>query len=119
MSRFEFLGCYSPRVILLGRRSLGAEKSNRRSRQYRASSGPPQKTKKVNFQNQCSGIEAPRAWPSKAIKCGDHGSVSHGDMRGSWRDQRRAGSNCVSKRTEAACQSPIKLWPHLQAHSLP
>jgi hypothetical protein len=40
-----------PRVILLGRRFLGAEKSNRRSRQYRASSGPPQKTEKVNFQS--------------------------------------------------------------------
>jgi hypothetical protein len=54
-----------PRVTLLGRRFLGAEKSNRRSRQYRASLGPPQKTEKVNFQNQCSGIKAPRAWPVK------------------------------------------------------
>jgi hypothetical protein len=59
----------------------------------------------VNFQNQCSGIEAPRAWPCKAIKCGDHGSVNRGDRRDSWHDQKRAGSNCVSKRTEAACQS--------------
>jgi hypothetical protein len=72
-----------PRVILLGRRFLGAEKSNHRSRQYRASSGPPQRTKKVNFQNQCSGIEAPHAWPCKTIKCEDNGSVSHGDRRGS------------------------------------
>jgi hypothetical protein len=32
----------------------------------------------VNFQNQCSGIETPRAWPSKNIKCGDHESVSRG-----------------------------------------
>jgi hypothetical protein len=108
-----------PRVILLGRRPLGAEKSNRRSRQYCAPLGPSQRTKKVNFQNQCSGIEAPRAWPSKTIKCGDHGSVSRGDKRDSWRDRRRTGSNCVSKCTEAACQSPIKLWPHLQAHFLP
>jgi hypothetical protein len=43
--------------------SLGAEKSNRRSRQCRASLGPPQKIEKVNFQNQCSSIEAPRTWP--------------------------------------------------------
>jgi hypothetical protein len=76
-----------PRVILLGRRLLGAEKSHRRSRQYRASSGPPQKTEKVKFQNQCSGIEAPRAWPSETIKYGSHGSVSRGDMRDSWREQ--------------------------------
>jgi hypothetical protein len=47
--------------MLIRRRFLGAEKSHRRSRQYRASSGPPQKTEKMNFQNQCSGIEAPRA----------------------------------------------------------
>jgi hypothetical protein len=73
----------------------------------------------VNFQNQCSGIEAPRAWPSKAIKCGDHGSVSHGDKRGSWRDRRQTGSNYDSKRTEAVCQSSVKLWPHLQARILP
>jgi hypothetical protein len=108
-----------PRVILHGRRFLGAEKSNRRSRQYRASSGPPQKTEKVNFQNQCSGIGAPRAWPSKTIKCRGHGSVSRGDRHDSWRDRRRTGSNYASKRTEAACQLPIKLWPHLHARFLP
>jgi hypothetical protein len=39
-----------PRVILFGRQFLGAEKANRRSRQYCASSGPPQKTEKVIFQ---------------------------------------------------------------------
>jgi hypothetical protein len=98
-----------PRVILLGWRPLGAEKSNRHSRQYCAPSGPPQRTKKVNFQNQCSGIEAPRAWLSKTIKCGDHGLVSHGDRCDSWRYQRRTNNNCVSKRIEAACRSPIKL----------
>jgi hypothetical protein len=54
-----------PPVILLGRRFLGAEKSHRRSRQYHASSGPPQKTEKVNFQNQYNGIEAPRTWPNE------------------------------------------------------
>jgi hypothetical protein len=26
-------------------------------------------------------------WPSKTIKCGGHGSVSHGDRRDSWRDR--------------------------------
>jgi hypothetical protein len=74
---------------------------------------------KAIFQNQCSGIEAPRTWPNKTIKCGSHGSVSRGDMRGSWRDRRRVGSDYVSKRTEAARQSSIKLWPHLQARILP
>jgi hypothetical protein len=76
-----------PRVILLGRRFLGAEKSHRRSRQYRSSTGPPQKTEKVNFQNQYSGIEAPRAWPNETIKYGSHGSVSREDKRDSWREQ--------------------------------
>jgi hypothetical protein len=103
----------------LGRRFLGAEKSNCHSCQYRASSGPPQKTERVNFQNQCSGIEAPHVWPGKTIKCGGHESVSRGDMRGSWHDRRRTSSGYVSKRTEAARQSPIKLWPHLQARILP
>jgi hypothetical protein len=65
----------------------------------------------VNFQNQCSGIEARRAWPSKTIKCEDHGSVSHGERRDSWRNRGWTGSNYDSKRTEAACQSPIKLGP--------
>jgi hypothetical protein len=41
----------------------------------------------VNFQNQCSGIKAPRAWPNETIKYGSHRSVSRGDMRDSWREQ--------------------------------
>jgi hypothetical protein len=41
------------------------------------------------------------------------------DRRNSWRDRRRAGSNYGSERVGAACQSPIKLWPHLQARSSP
>jgi hypothetical protein len=76
-----------PRVILLGRWFLGAYKSHRRSRQYHASPGPPQKTEKMNFKNQCSGIEAPRAWPNGTIKYGGHGSVSREDRRDSWREQ--------------------------------
>jgi hypothetical protein len=36
------------------RQFLRTEKSHRHSRQYHASSGPPQKTEKLNFQNQCS-----------------------------------------------------------------
>jgi hypothetical protein len=51
--------------MLIRRRFLGAEKSHRRSRQYRASSGPPHKTEKMNFQNQCSGIEAPAHDPTE------------------------------------------------------
>jgi hypothetical protein len=74
-------GGLGPRVIFLGRRFLRTEKSNRRSHQYRASSGLSQKTEKVKFQNQCSGTEASRAWPSKTIKCGGHGPVSHGNRR--------------------------------------
>jgi hypothetical protein len=71
------------------------------------------------FLNQCSGIEAPRAWLEETIRHGGRGSVSRGDTHGSWRDRRRVGGDYVSKHTEAARQSPIKLWPHLQARILP
>jgi hypothetical protein len=72
-----------------------------------------------DFLNQCSGIEAPHAWPRKTIKGGGHRSVSRRDRHGRWRDQRRIGGDYVSKHTEAARQSPVKLWPHLQARTLP
>jgi hypothetical protein len=87
----------------------------------RASTAPPRglHRRQKNFQNQCSGIEAPRVWPSKSIKCGGHGSVNRGDRRGSWHDRGRTGSNYASERTEAAHQSTIQLWPHLQACILP
>jgi hypothetical protein len=102
--------------------SLGAGSWVQRSRTAdRASTAPPRgrRRRQKNFQIQCSGIEASRAWPSKAIKCGGHGSVSRGDRRGSWRGQGRAGSNYASDRTEAEHQSTIQLWPHLQARILP
>jgi hypothetical protein len=55
------------RVTLLGRRFLSTEKSNCRSRQYHASSGPLQKTKKLNFQNQCSDSRHPAHGPTKPL----------------------------------------------------
>jgi hypothetical protein len=42
-------GVPDPRVILLERQFLGAEKSYRRSGQYYTPSSQPQKTEKVNF----------------------------------------------------------------------
>jgi hypothetical protein len=72
-----------------------------------------------DFLNQCSGIEAPLAWPGETIRRGGRRSVSRGDRHGSWRDRRRIGGDYASKRMEAAHQSPIKLWPHLQARILP
>jgi hypothetical protein len=71
------------------------------------------------FLNQCSGIEAPRVWPGETIRRGGRGSVSRGDKHGSWRDRRRIGGDYVSKSTKATHQSPVKLWPHLQARILP
>jgi hypothetical protein len=38
------------------------------------------------FLNQCSGIEAPRAWPGETIRRGARGSVSREDKHGIWRD---------------------------------
>jgi hypothetical protein len=96
--------------------SMGAGSWVQRSRTAaRANTSPPRSPHRRlrNFRNQCSGIKAPRAWPGKSIKCRGHGSVSRGDKRVSWRVQRRAGSNFANKRTEAAHQSTIQLWPHL------
>jgi hypothetical protein len=56
-----------PHVMHLARRSLGAKKSHRRSRQYRVSSGPSQKTEKINFQNQCSDSRHPAHGPTKTL----------------------------------------------------
>jgi hypothetical protein len=50
-------------------------------------------------------LEAPRAWPNKAIKCGGHGSVSRGDRRGSRRNHGRTDSNCINGRAGTASQS--------------
>jgi hypothetical protein len=108
-----------PRAILPGRRFLSTERANRRSCQYYASLGPPQKAGKVIFSNRCSGIEAPRAWPGETIMRGGRGSVSRGDRCGSWRVRRRTGSDYISKHTKVARQLPVKLWPHLQARILP
>jgi hypothetical protein len=72
-----------------------------------------------NFSNQCSGIEAPRAWPGETIMRGGRGSVNRGDKRGSWCDRRRSGSDYVSKCTEAVRKLTVKFWPHLQARILP
>jgi hypothetical protein len=81
--------------------------------------GAATEDKKGEFLNRCRNIEAPRAWPGETIRRGGHGSVSRRDRCGSWRDRRRTGGDYVSKRTEAARQSPIKLWPYLQARILP
>jgi hypothetical protein len=49
------------------RQFLGAKKSHHRLRQYRASSGPSQKTEKINFQNQCSDSRHPAHGPTKTL----------------------------------------------------
>jgi hypothetical protein len=56
-----------PHVIHPARRFLGAGKSHRRSRQYRASSSPSQKTKKINFQNRCSDLRHPTHGPTQTL----------------------------------------------------
>jgi hypothetical protein len=48
-------------------RFLGAEKSQRHSCQYRASSRPSQKTEKINSQNQCSNSRHPAHGPTKTL----------------------------------------------------
>jgi hypothetical protein len=71
------------------------------------------------FSEPVQRLEAPHAWPNSDIKYKGHGPVSHGNGRGSRCSHRRAGSNCINRRAGAAGQSPIRLWPHLQARILP
>jgi hypothetical protein len=50
-------------------------------------------------------LEAPRAWPNKAIKCGGHGSVSREDRHGSRRDHGRTDSYCINGHAGTTSQS--------------
>jgi hypothetical protein len=77
----------------------------------RAGSAPPRgrgRIQKVIFLNQCSGIEAPRAWPDETTRHGGHGPVSRENKYGSWLDRRQIDGKYVSRRTEAARQSLIR-----------
>jgi hypothetical protein len=56
-----------PHVIHPARRFLGAGKSHRRSRQYRAFSRPSQKAKEINLQNRCSDSRHPAHGPTKTL----------------------------------------------------
>jgi hypothetical protein len=60
---------WGPRIHMscARRRFLVAEKSHRRSRQYRVSSGSSQKTEKINFQNQCIDSRHPVHGPTKTL----------------------------------------------------
>jgi hypothetical protein len=60
------------------RRFLGVEKSHRRSRQYRASSRPSQKTEKIIFQNQCSDSRHPAHGPTKTLSAEVTGQLAAG-----------------------------------------
>jgi hypothetical protein len=95
-----------------GSYSLGAGSRVQKERTAaRAGSAPPRgcgRRTEGNFLNQCSGNEAPRAWPDGTTRRGSHGSVSRGDIYGSWRDRRWIDGGCVSRRVETARQSPIK-----------
>jgi hypothetical protein len=68
-------GGLGPRVILLGRWYLRTEKSHHRSRQYHASSGPPQK---MDFQNQCSDSRHPTHGPTKPLSVEVTGQLAAG-----------------------------------------
>jgi hypothetical protein len=95
-------------------RFLGAKKSHRRSRQYHVSSGPSQKTEKINFQNQCSDSRHPAHGPTKTLSADVTGQSAAGTGVAGL-----ASSNCINGHAGAASQSLIRLWPHLQARILP
>jgi hypothetical protein len=56
-----------PHVMQPARRVPGAEKSHRRSRQCHVFSGPPRKTEKISFQNQCSDSRHPAHGPTVTL----------------------------------------------------
>jgi hypothetical protein len=103
-----------PHVMQSARRSLGAEKSHRHSRQYHDSARPSWKTEKISFQNQCGDLRHPAHGPAVRAKCESHGPVNRENGHGRRRDHRRAGSHYINRRAGAAGQPPIRLWPHQQ-----
>jgi hypothetical protein len=62
---------------------------------------------------------SPARDPTVPIGCNDHGSVSRGERRDGQYDQRRTGSNCSSRRAEAAVQSPTGSHPLLKRQRSP
>jgi hypothetical protein len=62
---------------------------------------------------------SPARDPTVPIECNDHGSVSRRERRDGRYDQRRAGSNCSSRRAEAAVQSPTGSHPLLKRQGSP
>jgi hypothetical protein len=62
---------------------------------------------------------SPARYPTVPIKCNDHGSVSRRERRDGRYDQRRADSNCSSRRAEAAVQSPTGSHPLLKRQGSP
>ncbi len=57
--------------------------------------------------------------PTVPMECNDHGSVSRGDRRDGQYGQKRTGSNCSSRRAEAAVQSPTGSHPLLKRQGSP
>jgi hypothetical protein len=107
-----------PHVMHLVRRFLCTEKSHRHSRQYHASSGPPQKTKKLNFQ-KCSDSRHPAHGPAKTLSAEVTGQSAAGT--GVAVGVTMGGPVVVASTgaQKQMSQSPIRLWPHLQARILP
>jgi hypothetical protein len=98
-----------PHVMQPARRSLGAEKSHRHSRQCHDSSGPTQKTEKISFQNQCGDSRHPAHGLAVRAKCESHGPVNRENGHGRRRDHRRASSHYINRRVGGVGQPPIRL----------
>jgi hypothetical protein len=62
---------------------------------------------------------SPARDPTVPIECNDHGSVNRGERRDGQYDQRRADSNCSSRRAEAAVRSPTGSHPLLKRQGSP
>jgi hypothetical protein len=72
-----------------------------------------------DFLNQCSGIEAPCAWPDETTRSRDRGLVSRGtDMAVGVLEGRLTDSTSADERKQRA-NHQLGYWPHLQALILP
>ena len=62
---------------------------------------------------------SPARDPTVPMECNDHGSVSRGKRRDGRHGQKRTGSNCSSRRAEAAVKSPVGSRPLLKRQKSP
>jgi hypothetical protein len=73
----------------------------------------------LDYRTSATTRGSPARDPTMPIECNDHGSISRGERQDGRYDQRWTGSNCSSRRAEAAIQSPTGSHPLLKRQGSP